>query len=73
MPATSFDPISEQQNVTLVNAVTLRAAERLIESCEHCHPGNEVNLERLEDKLQRSLHDPRITGIGDLAKQGTIP
>jgi hypothetical protein len=37
------------------------------------HPGNEVNLERLEDKLQRSLHDPRITGIGDLAKQSTIP
>ena len=33
-----FDPTSEQQNVTLIETVTLREAERLIESCEACNP-----------------------------------
>src|SRR5262252_8284753 len=33
-----FNPTSEQQNVTLIGTVTLREAERLIESCEACNP-----------------------------------
>jgi len=33
-----FDPTPEQQNVVLVDAATLREAERLIESCEACNP-----------------------------------
>jgi hypothetical protein len=32
-----FDPTPEQQNVILVDAATLRKAERRIESCEHCN------------------------------------
>jgi hypothetical protein len=32
MPRDFFDPTPEQQNVTLIDAVTLRKAERLIES-----------------------------------------
>ena len=32
-----FDPIPEQQHVVLVNAVMLRNAEKLINSCEHCN------------------------------------
>jgi hypothetical protein len=35
-----FDPTPEQQNVILVDAATLREAEKLIESCEHCHPND---------------------------------
>jgi len=34
MPRDFFDPTPEQQNVVLVDAATLREAERLIESCE---------------------------------------
>jgi len=32
-----FDPTPEEQNVVLVNAMTLRDAEEFIESCEHCN------------------------------------
>ena len=32
-----FDPTPEQQVVVLVESATLRQAERLIESCEHCN------------------------------------
>jgi len=34
-----FDPTPEQQKVVLIDAATLREAERLIESCEGCQPG----------------------------------
>jgi len=37
MPRDFFDPTSEQQNVVLVDAASLRKAERLIESCEGCN------------------------------------
>ena len=37
MPRDFFDPTPEQQNVVLIRAGTLRQAERLIESCEHCN------------------------------------
>jgi len=36
MPHEFFDPAPEQQNVVLIDAATLREAERFIESCEHC-------------------------------------
>ena len=32
-----FDPTPDQQVVVLVECATLRRAERLIESCEHCN------------------------------------
>ena len=32
-----FDPTPERQIIVLVDAVTLRKAERLIEACEHCN------------------------------------
>jgi hypothetical protein len=38
MPRDFFDPTPEQQNVILLDARTVREAERLIESCEGCHP-----------------------------------
>jgi hypothetical protein len=38
MPRDFFDPTPEEQNVVLVNAVTLREAEKLLESCEHWKP-----------------------------------
>jgi hypothetical protein len=43
MPRDFFDPTPEQQNVVLIDAVTLRKAEKLIESCEHCNPDGAEN------------------------------
>ena len=55
-----FDPTPEQQNVVLVNAATLREAERLIESCEHCNPeGAEIPFDNILDRVTGS--DPRVT------------
>ena len=33
-----FDPTPEEQQVVLIDAETLRKAEKLIESCEGCNP-----------------------------------
>ena len=45
-----FDPTPAQQNVTLIDAATLRDAERLIESCEHCNPvGSEIPFDWILD------------------------
>jgi len=33
-----FDPTPEEQNIVLVDTRTLRQAEKLIDSCEHCNP-----------------------------------
>jgi hypothetical protein len=38
MPRDFFDPTPDQQNVILIDAATLRKAEVLIHSCEHCNP-----------------------------------
>jgi hypothetical protein len=38
MPRDFFDPTPVQHLVVPVEAATLRKAERLIESCEHCNP-----------------------------------
>jgi hypothetical protein len=37
MPREPWDPSPEQQTIVLVDAATLRKAEKLIESCEHCN------------------------------------
>ena len=55
-----FDPTPEQQNVVLADAVTLRKAEQLIESCEHCNPdGAEIPFDNILDEVTRS--DPKVT------------
>ncbi len=55
-----FDPTPEEQNVVLVNAATLREAEKLIESCEHCNPGGaEIPFDNILDRITGS--DPSVT------------
>jgi hypothetical protein len=50
-----FDPTPEQQNVVLVDAATLRKAEALIESCEHCNPeGAEIPFDNILDRVMGS-------------------
>jgi hypothetical protein len=45
-----FDPTPEEQNVILVDAVTLGQAAKLIESCEHCNPeGAEIPFDNILD------------------------
>ena len=47
-----FDPSPEDQQVVLIDADTLRKAERLIESCEHCNPeGAEIPFDNILDAL----------------------
>jgi len=59
MPADFFDPTPEQQIVVLVEATTLRQAERLIESCEHCNPeGAEIRFDNILDRITGS--DPSV-------------
>jgi hypothetical protein len=51
---------SELQNVVLVDAATLRKAEKLIESCEHCNSvGAEIPFDNILDRLTGS--DPSVT------------
>jgi hypothetical protein len=46
--------------VVRVNAATLRKAERLIESCEHCNPeGAEIPFDNILDRVTGS--DPSAT------------
>jgi uncharacterized protein with PIN domain len=59
MPRDFFDPTPEQQNVVLVDAATLRKAEQLIESCEHCNPEAEIPLDNILDRVTAS--DPSVT------------
>src|SRR5262245_18877400 len=59
-----FDPTPEQQNLILINATTLREAERLIESCENCNPeGAEIPFDAVRD-LHRTLRQPHLFGSG---------
>ena len=59
MPRDFFDPTPKQQNVVLINTATLREAERLIESCEHCNPeGAEIPFDMTLDKIIGS--DPSV-------------
>ena len=55
-----FDPSPEQQNVVLVNAVTLRKAEQLIESCEAGNPEDaQIPFDNVLDRVTGS--DPSVT------------
>jgi hypothetical protein len=55
-----FDPTSEQQNVTLIETLTLREAERLIESCEACNPETaQIPFDYILDRVTGS--DPSVT------------
>ena len=55
-----FDLTPEQQVVVLVESATLRQAERLIESCEHCHPADaDIPLDWILDRFTGS--DPSVT------------
>jgi hypothetical protein len=55
MPPDFFDPTPEQQNVILVDAATLRNAERMVESCEFCNPGfAEIPFDNILDRATAS-------------------
>ena len=55
-----FDPIPEEQVIVLVATPTLRKAEKLIESCEHCNPeGAEIPFDNVLDRVTGS--DPSVT------------
>jgi hypothetical protein len=58
----SFRTIRVPKIVVLVDAATLRKAERLIESCEHCNPeGAEIPFDNILDRVTGS--DPRVTDL----------
>jgi hypothetical protein len=53
-----FDPTPEERKVVLVDPATLRKAEKLIESCEHCNPEGtecEGNAARIKKRPPRSV------------------
>jgi hypothetical protein len=55
-----FDPTPEEQIVVLVDAATLRKAEKLIESCEHCNPvWAEIPFDWILDRITGSK--PSVT------------
>ena len=54
-----FDLTPEQQNVTMLDAATIREAELLIESCEHCNPSAEIPFDWLLDRVIG--RDPSVT------------
>ena len=59
MPRDFFDPSPEQQNIVLVDAATLREAEKLIESCESCNPEDaRIPFDNVLDRVTRS--DPSV-------------
>jgi len=59
VPRDFFDPTPEQHNVALIDTATLREAERLIESCEHCNPeGAEISFNCLVDLVHEA--DPSV-------------
>jgi hypothetical protein len=60
MPRDFCDPTPEQQNVVLVDAATLRKAERLIESCQHCNEEDaQIPFDNVLDRVTGS--DPSVT------------
>jgi hypothetical protein len=50
-----FDPLSEQQNVVLIDRAILREAEKLIESCEHCNADAEIPFDNVLDQLTAQI------------------
>ena len=60
MPQDFFDSTPEQQNVVRINTATLRKAEKLIESCEHCNSeGPGIPFDNILDRVTDS--DPSVT------------
>ena len=60
MPRDFFDSTPEQQNVVLVEAATLRKAEQMIDSCEHCNAQEaDIPFYNILDWLTGS--DPSVT------------
>jgi hypothetical protein len=55
-----FDLTPEQQVIVLIDAATLRKAEQVIESCEHCNrEGAEIPFDNILDRITGS--DPSVT------------
>jgi hypothetical protein len=55
-----FDPTPEQEHVMLIDAATLRKAEKLIDSCEGCNQeGAEIPFDNILDRVTAS--DPSVT------------
>ena len=55
-----FDPTPEEQNVVLIDAATLKKAEQLIDSCEHCNEHSaEIPFDNILDRVTDS--DPSVT------------
>jgi hypothetical protein len=54
-----FDPSHEEQQVVLIDAATLRKAEQLIGSCEHCNAEAEIPFDNILDRVTCS--DPSVT------------
>jgi len=55
MPHDFFDPAPERQNVVLIESATLRKAEKLIESCQHCNAiGAEIPFDWVLDRITGS-------------------
>jgi hypothetical protein len=60
MPQDFFEPTPERQNVIVINTATLRKAETLIESCEHCNPqAAEISFDNTLARVTGS--DPSVT------------
>jgi hypothetical protein len=58
--------------VVLVNIATLRKAEALIESCEHCNPeGAEIPFDNILDRVTGS--DPSVTEYGTAGEVSKLP
>ncbi len=53
-----FAPARKQQNVVLINAVTLRKAQRMIAGCEACSEDAEIPFDNVLDRLTRE--DPTL-------------
>jgi hypothetical protein len=57
-----FDPSPEEQQVVLIDAKTLRKAEKLIESCEQCKPEDvAIPFDNILDRVTGSDPSGRTT------------
>ena len=54
MPRDFFDPTPEQQNVVLIDAATLKKAQRMIAGCEACSETAETPFVIVLDRLTRT-------------------
>jgi hypothetical protein len=74
MPRDFFDPTPEEQIVVLVNASTLREAEQLIESCEHCNPEDaEIPVDNILESGYRIRSQRDRLHFGTAGKVSELP